>query len=256
MRPVRRLKPDVPRDLFRQDLLYSFGAFMTVCEISRNDALRRVEAILKAGKDPGYESGVACALNGKPPDHSEGDRRRRGGRSRRNRAGSDRAACRQRVHGSYLLDSNTAGRRNPQGPGIHGKCFATRPRPKHRHCRRAWWSRVFESPRLVVQVKSGNVIADQRMLQALIGAVQDTHADQGLLVCWEGFKKPVETRQLVVLLSHPPRPARTERVPTTFSAAYHRLPEEFLGELPLWCTCGWSFRKMRRAMRDGSLGKP
>jgi restriction system protein len=32
MRPVRWLKPDVPRDDFRQDLLFSFGSAMTVCE--------------------------------------------------------------------------------------------------------------------------------------------------------------------------------------------------------------------------------
>jgi restriction system protein len=37
----------------------------------------------------------------------------------------------------------------------------------------------FEPPRLVVQVKSGNFTADQQTLQALIGAVQDTSADQG-----------------------------------------------------------------------------
>jgi restriction system protein len=61
MRPVHWLKPDVSRDVFRQDLLYSFAAFMTVCEISRNDALPRVEAVLKTGRDPGYESGVAIA---------------------------------------------------------------------------------------------------------------------------------------------------------------------------------------------------
>ena len=31
---------------------------MTVCEISRNDALHRVEAVLKTGHDPGYEGTV------------------------------------------------------------------------------------------------------------------------------------------------------------------------------------------------------
>ena len=45
-RPVEWLKTDLPRDVFKQDLLYSFGAFMTVCEIRRNDALHRVEQVL------------------------------------------------------------------------------------------------------------------------------------------------------------------------------------------------------------------
>src|SRR6185437_5819238 len=40
VRPVRWVNAEVPREIFRQDLLYSFGAFMTVCEISRNNALQ------------------------------------------------------------------------------------------------------------------------------------------------------------------------------------------------------------------------
>jgi len=54
-RKIKWLRQELPRETFRQDLLYSFGAFMTVCEISRNGALQRVEAILKTGRDPGFE---------------------------------------------------------------------------------------------------------------------------------------------------------------------------------------------------------
>jgi len=52
-RPIEWLTTDLPRDTFRQDLLYSFGAFMTVCEIRRNNALDRVLTVLKTGRDPG-----------------------------------------------------------------------------------------------------------------------------------------------------------------------------------------------------------
>ena len=52
-RPVEWLRPDVPRATFKQDLLYSFGAFMTVCNISRHDAARRVVAVLEGKPDPG-----------------------------------------------------------------------------------------------------------------------------------------------------------------------------------------------------------
>jgi restriction system protein len=38
----------------------------------------------------------------------------------------------------------------------------------------------FEEPRLVVQVKSGDINVDHPTLQSLIGCVQDTHADHGL----------------------------------------------------------------------------
>ncbi|HEU0221750.1 MAG TPA: hypothetical protein VFR34_06000, partial [Paracoccaceae bacterium] len=64
MRPVAWLKTDLPRDTFRQDLLYSFGAIMTVCEISRNDALKRVKEVLSTGHHPG--DGAAPALSEKP----------------------------------------------------------------------------------------------------------------------------------------------------------------------------------------------
>ena len=52
-RPVKWLTTDVSRDAFKQDLLYSFGAIMTVCEVKRNDALNRVLAVAKTGRDPG-----------------------------------------------------------------------------------------------------------------------------------------------------------------------------------------------------------
>jgi len=43
----------MPRDIFKQDLRHSFGAFMTICQISRNSALGRVQAVLKTKVDPG-----------------------------------------------------------------------------------------------------------------------------------------------------------------------------------------------------------
>lgn len=52
-RSVKWLNEAVPRDTFKQDLRHSFGAFMTVCEIKRNEALERVKAVLATGRDPG-----------------------------------------------------------------------------------------------------------------------------------------------------------------------------------------------------------
>ena len=37
-RPVKWIKTDISRSQFDQDLLYSFGAFMTVCQVERNNA--------------------------------------------------------------------------------------------------------------------------------------------------------------------------------------------------------------------------
>ena len=46
---VKWLNTDVPRSAFDQDLLYSFGAFMTVCRLARNEAEARVRAMAAAG---------------------------------------------------------------------------------------------------------------------------------------------------------------------------------------------------------------
>lgn len=51
-RGVKWLKTDPPRTTFAQDLLYSFGAFMTVCKIKRNDAEARVHAIVEGKPAP------------------------------------------------------------------------------------------------------------------------------------------------------------------------------------------------------------
>jgi restriction system protein len=51
-RPVKWLK-EIPRNKFESDLLFSFGAFMTVCKIERNDAENRIKAILEGKKHVG-----------------------------------------------------------------------------------------------------------------------------------------------------------------------------------------------------------
>src|SRR5664280_2261135 len=48
-RKVKWLNTEVPRSAFDQDILYSLGAFLTVCEIKRNDAEKRVRAMAGNG---------------------------------------------------------------------------------------------------------------------------------------------------------------------------------------------------------------
>jgi hypothetical protein len=71
-RAVEWLRPDTPRDAFQQDLLYSFGAFLTVCEVRRNNAYMRTLAVAERKVDPGPVKGGM----GPPGDRSltiEGD---------------------------------------------------------------------------------------------------------------------------------------------------------------------------------------
>ena len=53
LRSVKWNKNQVSRDVFKQDLRKSFNAPPTVYEVSKNDAVNRVRAVLESGHDPG-----------------------------------------------------------------------------------------------------------------------------------------------------------------------------------------------------------
>jgi restriction system protein len=224
-RPVKWLKEELPRSVFRQDILYSFGAAMTVCEISRNDALKRVEAILKTGKDPGYEGSVTSTkqempvINGEQVTEVEDVDLAEIGRDQIEKyiashfAGHDLT----RLVAEILRAQGYLVNVSPPGPDKGIDIVAGR------------GPLGFDAPRIVVQVKSGS--ADQPTLQALIGSVQDTQADYGLLVCWSGFTSPVETRKNN-LFFRIRLWGRAELIDALLQV-YDRLPEEMRAELPL-----------------------
>lgn len=89
----------------------------------------------------------------------------------------------------------------------------------------------FGGPRLVVQVKSGDLVADQPTLQGLLGCVQDTHAEHGLLVAWSGFTGPV--RQRANELYFRVRLWGREEILDALFSVYDALPEEIRADLPL-----------------------
>jgi restriction system protein len=191
MRPVRWVKPDAPRDMFLQDLLFRFGAQATVCEISKGNALRRVEAVINTDKDPGDKAGRDPAVINadKPPgDDSVFDLEE-----------IARDQIEKRIASAFTGHNFTrlvAEILKPQGYVVN---VSQRGPDKGIGIVAGRGGLGFEAPRMVVQVKSGDFVADHRTLQALIGAVEDTQANQGLLVCWGGFKNSVSA-----VLPHPP----------------------------------------------------
>ena len=50
----------------------------------------------------------------------------------------------------------------------------------------------FGRPRICVQVKSQDTALESPVLDQLVGTMQDVQADQGLLVCWGGFKPTIK----------------------------------------------------------------
>jgi restriction system protein len=58
------VRTDIPRTDVAQDLLYSLGAFMTVCRITRNRAEERVQQLLNGQKDPGLSDAWVATEEG------------------------------------------------------------------------------------------------------------------------------------------------------------------------------------------------
>jgi restriction system protein len=225
-RPVKWLATEVPRDAFKQDLLYSFGAIMTVCEVRRNDALKRVLTVAKIGKDPG---------DGATPDFQSKSQSTDPMVEEIDPTLDLEQIARDQIErrissvftgheftsliAAILTAQGYEVRMSPAGPDSGIDIVAGR------------GSLGFESPRLVVQVKSGNITVDQPTLQSLIGCVQDAHADQGLLVSWSGFKPTVlkRTNELYFRV----RFWRREEIVNALLSVYDRLPEGIRAELPL-----------------------
>ncbi|WP_160050533.1 restriction endonuclease [Nocardiopsis sp. FR4] len=74
VRRVEWLRDDIPRSAIRQDLLYSLGAFLTVCQVKRNDGAWRIEQTALTGSDPGARTPQGTPAGEEPAaDTDEGE---------------------------------------------------------------------------------------------------------------------------------------------------------------------------------------
>ena len=224
VRSVEWKRTDIPRTTFEQDLLYSFGAFMTVCNITRNDAAKRVEAVLNGDKDPGPTVPIEKPGNGSEDvgDQPEAD-------SDLIQLANDQivAHIQARFKGhalTLLVDAvlradgwNT--RVSPPGPDGGVDIFAGR------------GPLGLDGPRLCAQVKSQDSSADVTVYRTLQGTMQTFDAEQGLLVCWGGFNKAVlqESRQGHFTV----RLWDSRDLVQAIYRNYEALPAEIQAELPL-----------------------
>jgi restriction system protein len=224
VRPVEWIRPDVPRSVFGQDLLHSFGAFMTVCNIARNHAEERVCAVLANKPDPGFvpSPGMSpkpetVATEGEAQGHDL------------TLAANDQivAHIQSRFHGhplaklvnAVLVADGWSTKLSPPGPDGGIDIFAGR------------GPFGLDAPRLCVQVKSQNSPADVTVYRTLQGAMQSYKAEQGLLVCWGGFNKVVlnEAKQSHFTV----RLWESRDLVEAVYRTYDRLPAEIQAELPL-----------------------
>ena len=186
-REVEWIVQDVPRTNFDQDLLYSFGAFMTICQVSRNDAEKRVHRMAE------NEWKSSSPVAGPPSKSEEEDASDGAGMEDLAQAARDQLAklvvARFQGHGmarlvdAVLRATGYTTYLSPEGPD-KGVDILAAPEPMG-----------FGEPRVCVQVKSGDSALDRPTLDQLIGVMQNVQASNGLLVSWGGFKSSVDREE-------------------------------------------------------------
>ncbi len=233
-RSVKWIGEAIPRTQFGQDLLHSFGAFMTICRIHRNNAEERILA-MRASKwqaDPGFK-GVTGGKSAKktaladaiaddiadetdePSDLEESGRDQIAQLVRAKFSGHDLS----RLIDAILKAQGYTTYLSPAGPdgGIDILAGAG--------------ALGFGSPRICVQVKSQESPVGRPEVDQLLGAMDNTKADAALFVSWGGFKNNVY-KELANRFFRIRLWSQKEILEQLF-ATYDKLDEDLHAELPL-----------------------
>jgi len=187
-RSVEWFAVDIPRDRFDQDVLYSLGAFLTVCRIKRNNADERVREMEKNGwVVPKLSKATLSDLTETDTEEASDE-----GSTSFNieETANDQISrlilAKFKGHGLATLVGAILEAQGytiyqpPEGPE-HGVDLLA-----------ATGALGFGDPRICVQVKSSDGPVERVVLDQLIGTMQNFNAQQGLLVSWGGFKQSVE----------------------------------------------------------------
>lgn len=217
-RAVEWVRTDIPRTQFGQDLLYSLGAFMTVCQIKRNNAAERIKRMIEGHPDPGWvpseelidtdEEAQSFNIKQIAQDQIIAQIQK----NFKGHALAKLIKCVLDAEGyvTYL---------SPPGPDKGIDILAAK------------GTFGFESPKLCVQVKSSNDPLGRSVLNELIGTMKKVDAEQGLLVSWGGFKSTTEKEAIESFFTI--RLWDSEAIMKAVFKNYDRLPEEIQTALPL-----------------------
>jgi restriction system protein len=208
--------------VFEQDLLYSFGSALAICQIKRNDAEKRVRSMEKLGWKTS-ELAPEVKIRNEVTDSAGVED------VDLDRLARDQIAKlvirRFQGHGlARLVDAvlRAQGYKtflSPEGPDKGVDILA------------APGGMGFGDPRICVQVKSGDAQADHPTLSQLRGTMQSVGASQGLLVSWSGFKSSVD-KERANLFFHVRLWDQDDLIDQIFEN-YANLDEDLRAELPL-----------------------
>jgi len=221
-RHVEWIADAIPRDSFGKDLLFSFGAFMTICRIKRNNAEDRLAAMRQTGwkADPGFSGQSGTGGDPGEPDADGVDLEQLG----RDQI-AQLIAARFAGHGLARLveailqaQGYTTYRSSAGSDGGADILAGSGPLG-------------FGTPRLCVEVKSEKTPIDRPTVDKLLGAVSKFGAHEGLFVAWGGFKSNVQ-KELASSFFKVRLWTQKELLEQLFKH-YDRLDEDLRAELPL-----------------------
>lgn len=202
-------KHEIPRSKIDSDLLYSLGSTLTICKITRNDAENRISALLQGGIVPGPGPG-------EPPINLE-----ELARDQISDAITQDFKGHKLTHlvAAVLQAQGYKLRISPEGPDGGVDIIAGR------------GPLGFESPRLVVQVKSSDSAVDVKVFRELNGVMDAFSAESGLIVAWGGYQRNVDREAARNYFKI--RLWTADDLVQMIQDNYDQLPEDIQSELPL-----------------------
>ena len=224
-RSVKWIGEAIPRDHFGKDLLNTFGAFMTICRVKKNNAEARLTAMRKTGWK--QEKSVDIIRGNDLTDISEDWDIEENAQDRIARLiiGKFKGHGLTRLVEAILQAQGYTTWRSPAGADGGADILA------------GAGPLGFGTPRLCVEVKSEASPIDRPTVDKLLGAVSKFGAEEGLFVSWSGFKSNVQ-KELAASFFRVRLWSQKELLDALFTV-YDKLDEDITAEIPLkriWTT--------------------
>lgn len=220
-RPVKWIAEAIPRTNFGKDLLFTFGAFMTICRVQRNNAEQRIATMRANGWKPETIAAAAKAGTLVTDADAEGSDLEELAHDQI----ADLIAARFKGHGltrlveAILQAQGYTTYRSPEGTDGGADILA------------GAGPLGFGAPRLCVEVKSESTPIGREPVDKLLGAMTKFNTSEGLFVAWGGFKGNVQ-KELATQFFRLRLWTRRELLQQLFEQ-YDRLNEDLKAELPL-----------------------
>lgn len=223
-RSVKWIGESIPRAHFGKDLLNTFGAFLTICRVQRNNADSRIATMRANGWKPETIAGITRVTTPAVDEAVDAIED-----TDLEEAARDQIAlliaARFKGHGltrlveAILKAQGYTTYRSPEGADGGADILA------------GAGPLGFGAPRLCVEVKSEDSPIDRPTVDKLIGAVTKFGAHEGLFVSWSGFKTNVQ-KELAASFFRMRLWTQKELLEALF-AHYDHLDEDVKAELPL-----------------------